>query len=203
MFGLGRLAELAGADADPADTIQAVLQAVAGFTGPDAEQEDDITLVALARAAAGGPDDALRPLLDVELPTAPGNERLAMDHLDRMLVDRLPTDTLDRLRTAVAEATMNAIEHGNRNDPTLTVRLEVLADADDIVVRVSDHGAGRATDVEEPDLDAKLAGRQHPRGWGLFLVRNLVDDLQDTTRDGLHTVQLRVAAKGVAHAEGR
>lgn len=143
------------------------------------------------------------PLLDVELPTAPGNERLAMDHVALVLVDRLPTAALDRLCTAVAEATMNAMEHGNGNDPALTVRLEVLAGADDVVVRVTDHGAGRGTDVEEPDLGAKLAGRQHARGWGLFLIRNLVDDLHDTTRDGLHTVELRIAAKGVAHVEGR
>jgi len=34
----------------------------------------------------------------------------------------IPTPQLDRLKTAVAEATMNAIEHGNKNRPELPVR---------------------------------------------------------------------------------
>lgn len=196
LFGFGRLAERARTNAWPADVIDAVLRAVADFAAPDGEQEDDSTLVALARDSDRGiAGDAPPRLLDVELPTASGNERLAMDHLDRVLAGRLPTATLDRLRTAVAEAAMNAIEHGNGNDPALTVRLEVLAGAEVVVVRVTDHGVGPDAEVEEPDLDAKLGGRQRARGWGRFLIRNLVDELHDTTRD-VHTVELRVATKG-------
>ena len=41
-----------------------------------------------------------------------------------------------------------------------------------------------------PDLDAKLAGMQSPRGWGLFLIRNMVDELHTTTDEVHHTVEL-------------
>jgi anti-sigma regulatory factor (Ser/Thr protein kinase) len=46
-------------------------------------------------------------------------------------------------------------------------------------------------DPETPDLEAKLEGLQSPRGWGLFLIKNMVDEMnvhQDATRR--HTLEL-------------
>jgi anti-sigma regulatory factor (Ser/Thr protein kinase) len=43
-----------------------------------------------------------------------------------------------------------------------------------------------------PDIDAKLAGLQSPRGWGLFLIRNMVDELNTSSDDRHHTVELVV-----------
>src|SRR6202011_1822456 len=42
----------------------------------------------------------------------------------------LPAQRLERLKTAVAEATMNAIEHGNGNRPEIPVEVEVTQDGD-------------------------------------------------------------------------
>jgi anti-sigma regulatory factor (Ser/Thr protein kinase) len=47
-----------------------------------------------------------------------------------------------------------------------------------------------------PDLDAKLEGRQKPRGWGLFLIRHMVDAMDVSTADGLQTVTLTLARDG-------
>ena len=41
-----------------------------------------------------------------------------------------------------------------------------------------------------PDLAAKLTGAQSPRGWGLFLMKEMVDDVRMETIDGRHCVQL-------------
>ena len=41
-----------------------------------------------------------------------------------------------------------------------------------------------------PDLELKLAGLQTPRGWGLFLIENMVDGLEEHTHDERHTVRL-------------
>ena len=47
-----------------------------------------------------------------------------------------------------------------------------------------------------PDLEAKLAGLQRPRGWGLFLIKNMVDEAHESTDGELHTLELvmRLAA---------
>ena len=45
-------------------------------------------------------------------------------------------------------------------------------------------------EAETPDLDAKLAGLQSSRGWGLFLIQNMVDELHVSSDDRHHTVEL-------------
>jgi anti-sigma regulatory factor (Ser/Thr protein kinase) len=107
---------------------------------------------------------------------------------------RLPARTLDRLKTAVAETAMNAIEHGNRNSPDVPVRIRVVGTAEFVAVSITDEG-GLAADAPapaEPDLEAKLAGLQTPRGWGLFLIKNMVDDVTVDTEGSRHTVRLTV-----------
>ena len=87
---------------------------------------------------------------------------------------------------------MNAIEHGNDRRPELPVRLVVAATETAVLVTVTDRAVNDvdAADAEVPDLDAKLAGFQSPRGWGLFLMRELVDEVRTRDSAGGHTVEL-------------
>ena len=105
----------------------------------------------------------------------------------------------ERLKTAVSEAAMNAIEHGNHGDPALPVHVRVSRDDREVTVRIVDNGGGKEIpEAETPDLEAKLAGLQKPRGWGLFLIKNMVDDLRTHTTATHHTVELvmRLGEKG-------
>jgi anti-sigma regulatory factor (Ser/Thr protein kinase) len=99
---------------------------------------------------------------------------------------------MERLATAVGEATMNAIEHGNNNRPELPVGVRVFADDADLRVLITDQGGGQEPlpEVEVPDLDAKLAGLQTPRGWGLFLIKNMVDELHTSIDERHHVIEL-------------
>ena len=77
---------------------------------------------------------------------------------------------------------MNAMEHGNKYDAGLSVSIRVLQDADAVRVQVTDHGdAGEPAVPVVPDIEAKLDGRQSPRGWGLFLIKEMVDETVVTT----------------------
>ncbi len=106
---------------------------------------------------------------------------------------------LDRLRTAVAEATMNAMEHGSGYDADrpVTVRRAVRRGASS-GCRSSTWGTGAPADraAEVPDIEKKLAGLQRPRGWGLFLITNMVDEVRESTDGQRHVVEL------VMHLEG-
>ena len=42
----------------------------------------------------------------------------------------------------------------------------------------------------EPDIVAKLAGDQSPRGWGLFLIENMVDKMEIQADEHHHTLRL-------------
>jgi anti-sigma regulatory factor (Ser/Thr protein kinase) len=199
MFGFPRLRAAIGGLADDDTRIAALLGQLAAFVGPSWEQEDDVTLVTLARAGTGernGMDGAdWRTLAEFSLPSQAGNERPAMERVAEVAQEAgLTGRQLERLKTAVAETTMNAIEHGNGYKADLPVEIRVRASAAALSVQISDHGGGGAALLEpvEPDLEAKLAGVQSPRGWGLFLIRKMVDDVR-ANDDGMHyTVELTV-----------
>jgi anti-sigma regulatory factor (Ser/Thr protein kinase) len=148
---------------------------------------------------SGSGKDACRILADFALPSEPGNEREAMALVAKVVRELgLPPARLERLKTAVAEATMNAMEHGNRYRPEVPVTVRVLTSAADLLVLITDRGGGPvpAPGAEAPDLEAKLEGLQSVRGWGLFLIRNMVDEMNVTTDDVHHTVELVMHLQG-------
>ena len=132
-------------------------------------------------------------LADFRLDSVPGNDRVAAQRVIAVLTNLgLTQQRLQRLETAVAEAALNAIEHGNQFDAQKQVGVRVLADSTEVCVWVSDEGRGSQGEIETPDISAKLAGLQTPRGWGLFLMSRLVDGVSDEYTDGRHAVLLRV-----------
>ena len=140
-----------------------------------------------------------RVLAELSVPSEPGNERRATEVVAGAIKDvGLEGQRLERLKTAVAEATMNAMEHGNRYRSEVPVVIEVLTSGADLSVRINDQGRSLVPDpdTEVPDLEAKLEGLQTPRGWGLFLIRNMVDEMHITSDEARHTVGL------VVHLEG-
>ena len=137
---------------------------------------------------------ARRTLAELSVPSEPGNERRAMEEVAGAVEGLgLPDRTLERLKTAVAEATMNAMEHGNQYRSEAPVVIEVSASEVDLSVKLTDEGSGPpAFDSETPDLEAKLEGMQSPRGWGLFLIKSMVDEMSVTGDEHHHTVELVV-----------
>jgi anti-sigma regulatory factor (Ser/Thr protein kinase) len=190
MFGFPRVAALTGEAADGEVLIDRLLKELQEFTGPGVEQEDDITLVTLGRRSAGAA--ATRRLAAFEVASELGNERQAIDQVAAAVAGLgLDDARMERLKTAVGEATMNAIEHGNQNRPELPVEVSVAADDAQVTVRITDQGGERPLpEVETPDLEAKLAGLQTPRGWGLFLIQNMVDELRTAVDEQHHTIEL-------------
>jgi anti-sigma regulatory factor (Ser/Thr protein kinase) len=140
---------------------------------------------------------APRRLASFALASVPGSERAALTQVADSVADlNLPPRRLDKLKTAVAEATMNAIEHGNDNRPDLAVNIEVFYSGTEIIITITDHG-GRGDQgwageggAEIPDLARKLSGDQGPGGWGLFLIRRMVDGMEVTAEGERRTVRL-------------
>jgi serine/threonine-protein kinase RsbW len=141
---------------------------------------------------------ARRTLAELSIPSEPVNERRATEEVARAVSGLgLPQRTLERLKTAVTEATMNAMEHGNHYRAEVPVVIEVSASDEELSIKITDEGSGPPVfHSEMPDLEAKLEGRQPPRGWGLFLIKNMVDDMNVTGDEHHHTVELVICLKG-------
>jgi serine phosphatase RsbU (regulator of sigma subunit) len=94
MFGFPRLQELLGTQTESAGLKGFLLDQLAAFTGPDWEQEDDVTLVTLQKEApviSNQLSENSAPIA-FEIPSAPGNERLAMAQVAEITADLLPAD---------------------------------------------------------------------------------------------------------------
>ncbi|HVN33425.1 MAG TPA: ATP-binding protein [Thermoanaerobaculaceae bacterium] len=100
-----------------------------------------------------------------------------------------PRDTLAEVKLAVVEACLNAMEYG-----TGEVEVEVVAHPDDarpwIEVTVVDHGPGfDASAVPKPVLEDTLRSARK-RGWGLELIRRLMDEVEITSQPGQTRVRM-------------
>ncbi len=203
MYGFPRLREEMAVDDAGSELLDRLLDTLHRFTGPDWEQEDDITLVTLRRAhgvadepGSQGSAALSTTITAFSVPGEDGNERLAMDRV-AAAIDGLGLSParLERLKTAVSEAAMNAIEYGSQSRAEIPVDVEVETTVESIIVRITDHALSGAIpdDAEVPDIERKLAGEQKPRGWGLFLIKNMVDSMDVTSDGDTQTVTLTMA----------
>ncbi len=201
MFSFKRLQNLMAEHQGGEGLIGFLMGELDNFVGDDHEQEDDITLVVIERlkdqARSTSQHKHVTTLAEFKIPSAPGNERGAARQVVD-IVSRLgfSEKRLNRLETAVAESTMNAMEHGNHYDPTKPVEITVRTDNEYLRIFVTDEGAGATIpESTSPDLLAKLEGTQSPRGWGLFLIKNMVDELHIHSEPDRHTVELVMRLK--------
>ena len=120
-----------------------------------------------------------RRSVEVRLPSELGFEKVAMSTAAGMAqMMGFSQDRIEDLKTAVAEACINAIEHGNRHDDRLSVGVQLSTTESELEVRVSDEGFGLDEVPEEPDIHRKMTGEEETRGMGMFLIQALVDEAE-------------------------
>lgn len=205
MFGFPRVKQLMSDHPGGTDLVDTLVAELERFTAGGWLHEDDVTLLAIECSAEGSshprpgrPASPQRLAAEFSIPSRPGNERLAIESVAQAVKQlELPAGRLEKLKTAVGEAAMNAMEHGNQYRQDLPVRIRVVAAQQRLSVFITDAGGGRDIPAAGmPDIEAKLDGLQSPRGWGLFLIRNMVDDVQVTSDAQHHTVELILRLEG-------
>ena len=95
-------------------------------------------------------------------------------------------DRIEDLKTAVGEACMNAIEHGIRQKRTARILVTMKVGRSKLEIDVQNKGGNFKKDVAKPDIKEKILGNSPSRGWGMFLIKNLVDkvEFQSTAKKG-------------------
>ena len=134
--------------------------------------------------------ETMKKEIELRLPSKLGYEKVAMDTASslarRMGFDG---DRVEALKTAVSEAVTNAIEHGNQHDSAMKVVVLLTVRDDELVISVTDQGRqplqqNRTHDV--PSLqDIMQAAGLNPSadkgGWGIWFIRELMDEVEFTT----------------------
>jgi len=114
--------------------------------------------------------------IELRLPSRLGYEKVAMGTAASVAkLMGFAAERVEDLKTAVAEACINAMEHGNKLDESLTVGVILSMDSTALEVKVLDAGAGPQSGVHRPDIDKKMHGEEASRGMGMFLIQSLVD----------------------------
>jgi serine/threonine-protein kinase RsbW len=118
--------------------------------------------------------DELARSIEIRIPSELGYEKVAMEAA-AAVAKRMgfSPDRVEDLKTAVAEACLNAIEHGNQLDVGSRVLIVLTVQPTRLEVNVADSGR------EPIPTGQPQPGRvEDNRGWGMFLIQNLVDEVQ-------------------------
>jgi serine/threonine-protein kinase RsbW len=150
------------------------------------------------QAAAVPPARAEKPLeYELVLPMKADSEMVAARVAEEVAAfASVDADTVDRIKMAIIEACINAFEHSA--SPSGKVRLRYLLSPGKFELFVQDDGKGfQGGKVRE--------GSKKNRGWGLKLIRELVDEVDiDTGLDGtvVRMVKYLESAPGGVKAPG-
>jgi serine/threonine-protein kinase RsbW len=103
--------------------------------------------------------------------------QVVTEHIARRL--GLDDDALHWTTMAVRESVINAITHGNANNPAKLVFIDFAAtpetDPADLIVRVRDQGKGfDPSTIDDPLTPANVLKAS---GRGIFLIRQFMDDV--------------------------
>ncbi len=97
--------------------------------------------------------------------------------IDELAIEQsIATELYGNILISTIEAVTNAIVHGNKSDPAKQVRIKVLRDKHILQITVSDEGPG--FDIDNIPDPTKPELIEQPDGRGIFLMRNLTDDLK-------------------------
>ena len=118
----------------------------------------------------------------------------------------LPEDAAGDLLLAVDEAVSNVVMHGGVGDGAV-VDVDVRADPGTVTVRIRDNAAlYDPTGTATPRLDVSPLEQEHAGGFGVELIRRLVDELSyrvtDDGRNELTLVKQRAATPAGAGISG-
>ena len=130
--------------------------------------------------------------VEVSLPNVTGYERIAMaSSASFAKIGGLEKDRIEDLKTAVSEACLNAMAHGNKGLPEARVVISMHLGEKNFRVSVKDEGNGIPYIPKTIDIRRKVERLEPPNGLGLYLIQQLVDrvDFNEKT-DGGHVVKM-------------
>ena len=86
------------------------------------------------------------------------------------------------IELAISESMINAIQHGNKADPSKTATLKISSVGDNIEIIVEDQGRGFKLDnVADPTDTANLL---KPSGRGILIIRSFMDEVDLSQNEG-------------------
>ena len=94
----------------------------------------------------------------------------------------LSEDLAHWIELTISESMINAIQHGNKCDPSKKATLKISSNGDAIEVIVEDQGKGfTLDDIADPTNVENLL---KPSGRGILIIRSFMDEVNVSHREG-------------------
>ena len=173
----------------PDEIIELLRADVAGFTQSET-LSDDLTCVAVTIGPA-----ADRVVLDGRIEELERVRELVCDFSTRQWGELVDHDLLDQLTLAADETYANIVKHGRPGMPGEPVAVSAYSEQGAAVVRFSYRGvAFDPATAAEPAFDGSRSG-----GFGLYIIRNSVDQVDYAGRGEIRLITLRKHLTGEKH----
>jgi serine/threonine-protein kinase RsbW len=131
------------------------------------------------------------PVKEILFPSKVENLTLVEKMIDEVCEEfKVNQDHYGNILIALTEAVNNAILHGNKQDPSKKIKLCFESQQQDLLFMIEDEGDG--FDFQHLPDPTDPANIEKPNGRGVFLMRNLADEVS-FSQDG-RRVQLRFKA---------
>src|SRR5688572_18029324 len=111
---------------------------------------------------------------------------LVRDFVSRLIrQSRLPREEENKIILAVDEAVTNISEHGYDQGADGSIEIEVEADDDHFTIMIRDTGrVFNPESIPNPDMKEHVQ-RGHKKGLGIFLMRQIMDEVRYKFKDGV------------------
>jgi serine/threonine-protein kinase RsbW len=117
--------------------------------------------------------------IQITLPSQLGYESIVRGGLAAFAKDLgFPLSRIEDLKTAVSEAVINAVQHGNKGRPNAQVIVTITFQRGILLISVTDEGKGMKQEPKDPDINRIIDNLDPPVGFGVFLMKRLMDGLE-------------------------
>ncbi len=132
--------------------------------------------------------------IEVNLPSKIGYERIAMASSAALAkMGGVPAARIEDLKSAVAEACINAMQHGNKWRLEARVVVNMNINDDRFLISVTDQGNGMSNVPDYPGIKKIIEENAPPRGLGVFIIKQLVDEVRfNQAADGGHMMIMEI-----------
>ena len=145
--------------------------------------------------APTGPVDAGSPEVSLTIPVAPEMEIVATAQADALgEYMEMSRDKIDEIKLALVEACINAFEHAHTEDKQVHITFRIGGGGrggEWLDIEVRDRGRGFDAQRIEPPSPQKTFEERRRRGWGLHIIRSLMDEVHIASGDGGTQIRMR------------
>jgi serine/threonine-protein kinase RsbW len=127
-----------------------------------------------------------RKKVEIYIPSELGYEKVAISAA-AVVAQKMgfSLDRIEDLKTAVGEAVTNAIEHGNQLNVDIKVLVVLSVEERSLALQIVDEGRQPI-----PDISQERKVREGNRGWGMFLIKSLMDEVEVFAQPGRNEIRM-------------